>query len=487
MDSVSDAAVLSRKPRLTGVTTGLRPVIITLALTLAAILLMYSLWSSLGYKMLMLGLGWPHVILGFVFYFGAIVRGNVRTRIAFVMLVLLTLAIWTVHYVYDIAALIYIYFLYHAFRDDILVSVWKGARQGRMSHALDAGAIVLILMLLGLLIFAPAQDVYRNVRSLELSGSQISANGWTLVSFDPVADSRGREYYFFLQAPHTVGSRAFVTRAVTSDRRTDGEIRVNNEKWTSASDLIFQPYYAGEPQTGSPREQPATPAQTADEIPVLLTGGHRVGQTFKAERNNLAGIWLPIDRLNYEGETTRFVFRLSAPLFAYPFTQTNLRWAGIIALSLILFAWLLLRQRGSAQVWVYLVCMIALVIGLQAIFKTSNLAEQSLRFFAQFVLVFHYFLWYVITFNKYRGKSAAVGQIVPHNLYDRMLAFLRQTPQFPIAVVVLNLASLAGVAWYYQANAAPRLLYFFDYRFFLYFLAFHVTFSFKPTFLQSRM
>jgi len=95
MDSVSDAAVLSRKPHLTGVATGLRPVIITLGLTLAAIVLMYSLWSSLGYKMLMLGLGWPHVILGFVFYFGAIVRGNARTRIAFVMLVLLTLAIWT--------------------------------------------------------------------------------------------------------------------------------------------------------------------------------------------------------------------------------------------------------------------------------------------------------------------------------------------------------------------------------------------------------
>jgi hypothetical protein len=480
MDSVSDAAVLTRKPGLAGVATGLRPVIITLGLTLVAIILMYSLWSSLGYKMLMLGLGWPHVILGFVFYFGAIVRGNARTRIAFVMLVLLTLAIWTVHYVYDIAALIYVYFLYHAFRDDILVSVWKGARQGRMSHALDAGAIVLILMLLGLLIFAPAQDVYRNVRSLELSGAQVSANGWTLISFDPVADSRGREFYFSLQAPNTAGLRAFVIRAATSDRRPDGEIRVNNEKWTNASDLIFQPYYAGEPQTTSAQ-------QTADEIPVLLTGGHRVGQTFKAERNNLSGIWLPIDRLNNGGETTRFVFRLSAPLFAYPFTQTNLRWAGIVSLSLILLAWLLLRQRGSAQVWVYLLCMIGFVIALQAIFKTSNLAEQSLRFFAQFVLVFHYFLWYVITFHKYGGKAPAAGQIAPQNYYDRWLAYLRRTPQFPIAVVVLNLASLAGVAWYYQANAAPRLLYFFDYRFFLYFLAFHVTFSFKPTFLQSRM
>jgi hypothetical protein len=480
MDSISDAAVLTRKPGLAGVPAGLRPVLITLVLTLVAISLMYALWSSLGYRMLMLGLGWPHVILGFVFYFGAIVRGDARTRIAFVMLVLLTLAIWTVHYVYDIAALIYVYFLYHAFRDDILVSVWKNARQGRMSLALDAGAIVLILMLLGLLILAPTQDVYRNVRSLELSGAQVPANGWTLISFDPVADSRDREFYFFLQAPNTVGSRAFVTKAATNDRLTDGEIRVNNERWTSASDLIFQPYYAGDSQA-------MTALQTPDAVPVLLTGGHRVGQTFKAERNKLSGIWLPIDRLNNEGETTRFVFRLSAPLFAYPFTQVNLRWAGIVSLSLILLAWLLPRQRGNAQVWVYLLSMIGLVIALQAILKTSNLAEQSLRFFAQFVLVFHYFLWYVITFDKYRGKAPASGQVARRNYYDRMLAYLRRTPQFPIAVVVLNLASLAGVAWYYQANAAPRLLSFFDYRFFLYFLAFHVTFSFKPTFLQPRV
>ncbi|MEP6741047.1 MAG: hypothetical protein ABJB61_01005, partial [bacterium] len=66
MDSISNAVVLDRKPALAGVATGLRPIIITLGLTLGAIILMYSLWSSLGYKMLMLGLGWPHVILGFV-------------------------------------------------------------------------------------------------------------------------------------------------------------------------------------------------------------------------------------------------------------------------------------------------------------------------------------------------------------------------------------------------------------------------------------
>jgi hypothetical protein len=478
-ESVSNLAV-PQSPDGQAVIGGLRSIAITLVLTLGAIVLMYSLWSSLGYKMLMLGLGWPHVILGFLFYFGGIVRGDARIRIAFLLLVLLTLAIWTTHYFYDIASLIYIYFLYHAFRDDILVSVWKGAQRGRLSHLLDAAAIALALLLLGFLILASSQDAYRQLRSVEVRGDQFSRDSWSLISFDPIANSRGREFYFSLQAPNTAGQRAFITQAATSDKRSDGEIRVNDAQWSNASDLIFKPYYADDASTV------ARPDDAPDQIPVLLTGGHRVGQTFTADRDNLAGIWLPVDRLNNEGETTRFVFRMSAPLFAYPFTQTNLRWAGIILLGSLLVASLLLRPRKS-QVWVYVLCSIAVFIGLQSVFKTSNLAERSLRFFSEFVLVFHYFLWYVITFHKYRGRSGSPGDAVPHNYYDRVLSYLRRTPQFPIAVVVLNLASLAGVAWYYQSNASPRLLYFFDYRFFLYFLAFHVTFSFKPTFLKSRV
>jgi hypothetical protein len=392
-----------------------------------------------------------------------------------------TLAIWTVHYLYDIAALIYIYFLYHAFRDDIFVSFWRRAKDGRLANVFDAAGIVVALLLLALLIALPHQDVYRALRNVDMMGAQFSSSSWTLITFDPVADARGREFYFNLQAPHTAGQRAFEAQATTVDTRSDGEIRVNDEKWSGAADLIFQPYYLGDRKIA-----PAADI-SAPQIPVLLTGGHRVGQTFKAERDNLAGIWLPITRLEDEGATTRFVFRLSAPLFTYPLTMGNLRCAAISALGMIVLWWLLLLRKRERHVWANLLVIIGAFVGLQAIFKTSNLAEQSLRYFSQFVLVFHYFLWYVITFDKYHGRANELRPAKPtESLYDRLLGYLRRAPQFTAAVIILNVASMAGVFWYYQLNAPPKLLYFFDYRFFLYFLAFHVTFSFKPDFLRRR-
>jgi len=105
-----------------------RPVIITLGLTLVAIILMYSLWSSLGYKMLMLGLGWPHVILGFVFYSALLWRAMPALGLLCDAGAAdpgdLDRALRLRH-----CALIYVYFLYHAFRDDILVRC--GRERGR--------------------------------------------------------------------------------------------------------------------------------------------------------------------------------------------------------------------------------------------------------------------------------------------------------------------------------------------------------------------
>jgi len=187
-----------------------------------------------------------------------------------------------------------------------------------------------------------------------------------------VADSRGREYYFSCKR-RIPRLTAFVTKAATSDRRSDGEIRVGNEKWTNASDLSFNLIM--------PAATTDAGGQTADEIPVLLTGGHRVGQTFKAERNNLAGIWLPIDRLNNEGETTRFVFGLSVPCL--PIRSRKRIYVGPASLRFrYSFGLVAAATAGECSGWVYLVCMIGFAIALQAIFKTSNLAEQSLRFFA---------------------------------------------------------------------------------------------------------
>jgi hypothetical protein len=47
-------------------------------------------------------------------------------------------------------------------------------------------------------------------------------------------------------------------------------------------------------------------------------------------------------------------------------------------------------------------------------------------------------------------------------------------------VIGLNLISTAGVLWYYRLEGPGSLRYFLDYNYFLYFLVFHVTFSFRP-------
>ena len=61
------------------------------------------------------------------------------------------------------------------------------------------------------------------------------------------------------------------------------------------------------------------------------------------------------------------------------------------------------------------------------------------------------------------------------------LAYLGSKPHFTAIVVVLNLISAAGVVWYYRLAGPGALRYFLDYNYFLYFLVFHVTFSFRPS------
>ncbi|HEY8186199.1 MAG TPA: hypothetical protein VIF64_09025, partial [Pyrinomonadaceae bacterium] len=59
-------------------------------------------------------------------------------------------------------------------------------------------------------------------------------------------------------------------------------------------------------------------------------------------------------------------------------------------------------------------------------------------------------------------------------------------PHFTAIVIVLNLISAAGVLWFYRLGGPGVLRYFLDYNYFLYFLVFHVTFSFRPNLRFSR-
>lgn len=453
----------------------LRNIFASLALTILTLALVGSIWREQGYEMLIVAMGWPHVLLGFAFFFGRVLRGEKDSRLTFLLLASVTAAICAIHYGYSITGLIYLYFLFHLFRDEIFVYLQTRARHqpGSRVYAVAGVAPLILLMLL-----IPKQEFFRHdLRRVEFTGTQISNNDWTLVPFKPVPNSRGRDFYFYLQAPQTGGLRAFITHASASNLRSDGEMIVGRSKWPNAADLVFRPHYAGDPE----RYSASIPA-TSGEVPVLLTGGHPVGQTFTAERNDLDGIWLPIDRFEQSGESTRFVFHVaSPPLLPYSVPVDRVRVALMLILAAIVI-WRLIPRRGKSwQLWIYLAVLAGAFAGTQTILKSSNNAGYAFPLIFQFAVAFHYWSWYVFSFDKLRAKRPAPARPPTSlNPYDKVLTYLGSTPHFTAAVIVLNLLSAVGVLWYYRLGGPDTVRYFFDYNYFLYFLVFHVTFSFRP-------
>jgi len=115
------------------------------------------------------------------------------------------------------------------------------------------------------------------------------------------------------------------------------------------------------------------------------------------------------------------------------------------------------------------------------ILKSSNNAGYAFPLIFQFVVVFHYWSWYVFSFDKLRAMRASPPPVNANwNRYDRVLARLRSMPNFAAFVILLTLLSGLGVFCYYKLNGPGALRFVFDYNYFLYFLVFHVTFSFHP-------
>jgi hypothetical protein len=453
----------------------LRNIFASLALTILTLALTGSIWREQGYEMLIVAMGWPHVLLGFAFFFGRVLRGEKDSRLTFLFLAFVTATICAVHYGYSITGLIYLYFLFHLFRDEIFVYLQTRARHrpGSRVYAV-AGVAPLILLIL----LIPKQQAFRHdLRRVEFTGTQVSSKDWTLIPFKAVPNSRGRDFYFYLQAPQTVGLRAFITHASAGNVRSDGEMMVGNHKWDQAEDLVFQPHYAGD------AEGPATnTTSTSGEVPVLLTGGHSVGQTFTAEKNNLDGIWLPIDRFEQSAESTRFVFHVaSPPLLPYPVLVDRLRLALMLILAAVVL-WRLIPGPGKSwQLWIYLAVLVGAFGGTQTILKSSNNAGYAFPLIFQFAVVFHYWSWYVFSFDKLRANPSPPARPASGlRPYDKLLTYLTSKPHFTATVIVLNLISAVGVLWYYRLGGSGALRYFLDYNYFLYFLVFHVTFSFRP-------
>ena len=99
----------------------LRNLLLTFGLAMTFLAIAGSIAGSNGYEMLIVAMGWPHIVLGFLFNLGKVLRGEARARSSFILLVLLTLLLWIFHHSYSITGFISIYFTYHVFRDEVFI------------------------------------------------------------------------------------------------------------------------------------------------------------------------------------------------------------------------------------------------------------------------------------------------------------------------------------------------------------------------------
>ena len=334
----------------------------------------------------------------------------------------------------------------------------------------------------------PRPQHYRqDLRRVELEASNFPASGWTLISFSPISYSRNEPFYFYLEYPNSKGPTAFNTLASVNESTIGGEMRVADKAWDQASDLIFKPGFEDDP-SGPP---PAIPALAGDTIPVSFSGDYRVGQTFKAERANLHGIWLPIIRSPGK-PSGNFVFHLtqdtSSPLAPLTPTLQMLRFA-LIALLAGFVLWKAIPHFKQNRVfWLYFLLFMAIFASLQKVITAAGGSGVEFPVMFQLVVVFHYLSWYVFSFDKLRNcsESQSSTQSLPVAAFDRFLFRFQNISNFVLLVVGLNFVSALGVLWYTRWNGPAPLRYAFDYRYFLYFLVLHVTFSFAPKSPHSK-
>src|SRR4051812_15836902 len=121
MSSLATAESLTIEATPARTSLALRNLVLTFTLAVVSLAIAGLLRRSMGYEMLIVAMGWPHIILGFLFYFGKVLRGEWHARPSFFILALLTLILWATHYAYTITGFISIYFTYHVFRDEVAI------------------------------------------------------------------------------------------------------------------------------------------------------------------------------------------------------------------------------------------------------------------------------------------------------------------------------------------------------------------------------
>ena len=300
--------------------------LVSYLLTVSSLAIAGYFWGKPGFNLVVVAMGWPHVFLGLIFNVNRLNGSDVRYRRIFLGLIAFTVAIALYHSIWPITTVIYLYFVFHAFRDEIFIY-----HQRRTSHR------------------------FRGV-VFDVAGKALLAAAVLLA----------------------VGSQLM-------NRIPTHKLQVNIALCAAALVLT------------------------------LLTFARRPRKLFD--------------------ETPGLSYALPAYL--------------LVALALTSMQWMRAHNYAAPLFFVFLV-------------------------------VFHYWSWYVFSLEKIASRPASRNFQPTKTGLDALLARISTRRGFLTAVVLLNLVSFAGAYAYNVMHFSDRLKYAFDLKYFLYILVFHVTTSFVP-------
>lgn len=471
-----------------GLNAPLAKFLLTYALTVGGLLAFGYVWGEAGFGMLVVAMGWPHVLLGFLFYSRRITRRGSPHRFPFFLLLVLTLAISFIHSLVAITTAIYLYFVFHAFRDEILIFRQRRTGFRFRGTVLDRNGAVFLIALLGVSGFDQlAQFAWRPVyREVTVPVAEVAGRDTIEIEFQPLDDSAGREYYLSVVVPESDVPVALWTYMTRTDMDATGEILVGEKSLEDAlyagsrHDLYFESSYGGTQPSGGLRVDDAV------HIQYPLSGGHVVGQTFRAPSDGLRGIRLPLLWMESLPGDLALEFTLRPAASArFPFAEE----AGLLALVLLGGIVVVRRSRrlevDRRRERYYFLILISFFLAAKIALEIGRYYLLVAPLFFSFLVVFHYFSWYVFSLEKIDSVRNPEANGSAESWVDRILGLMATRASFLNAVFILNLISLAGVVAYHSIGSPGSLKYAFDLEYFLYFLVFHVTMSFAPRTLPA--
>lgn len=84
-------------------------------------------------------------------------------------------------------------------------------------------------------------STYKDITTIKINANDIQDNVMHSFRFDPINDSKGKQYYFFIESPSSIDGNAVTVRIQKNSNYNQGEL-VLNDSFTTG-DIIFKPYF----------------------------------------------------------------------------------------------------------------------------------------------------------------------------------------------------------------------------------------------------